>query len=78
MMIAVFQKHQAGLEEELEEKQQEAEKRADELIKELGTEIKDLQAKSEDLQRLGRSQSTLYLLQVRYLNSFDMCSCNIS
>ncbi|KAL3046072.1 hypothetical protein OYC64_004144 [Pagothenia borchgrevinki] len=63
MMIAVIQKHQAGLEEELEEKQQEAEKRADELIKELGTEIKDLQAKSEDLQRLGRSQSPLYLLQ---------------
>lgn len=68
MLITTIERKQAGLVEELKEKQDEAERRAEELLKELEQEINQLLARSSELQHLELTHNPLHLLQVRYLN----------
>ncbi|KAM7366484.1 hypothetical protein PAMP_015922 [Pampus punctatissimus] len=63
MLISAIEKHQAGLLEELKQKQEEAEMTSNELLDELQKEINDLQMRSSELQHLELSQSLLHLLQ---------------
>ncbi|XP_042257245.1 E3 ubiquitin-protein ligase TRIM39-like [Thunnus maccoyii] len=63
MLISTIQRHQAGLVEELKQKQEEAETRAKELLDELEQEINDLQTRSSELHHLELTQNPLHLLQ---------------
>ncbi|GLD64674.1 uncharacterized protein AKAME5_001620600 [Lates japonicus] len=62
-LITAVQRHQAGLVEELEERQGKAERRAVELLDELEQEINELQIRSSELQHLELTQNPLHLLQ---------------
>ncbi|XP_022623872.1 E3 ubiquitin-protein ligase TRIM21-like [Seriola dumerili] len=62
-LITAIQIHQAGLVEELQERQVEAERRAEELLDELEQEITELQTRSSELQHLELTQNPLHLLQ---------------
>uniref|UniRef100_UPI0037E943BE E3 ubiquitin-protein ligase TRIM39-like n=1 Tax=Semicossyphus pulcher TaxID=241346 RepID=UPI0037E943BE len=63
LLVMAVERHQAGLVEELAERQQVAERRAEELLGELEQEIKDLQTRSSELQHLEITQNPLHLLQ---------------
>ncbi len=68
MLITAIERQQAGLVEELEEKQGEAERRAEELLVELEQEINELHTRSSELQHLQLTQHPLHILQVRHLS----------
>ncbi|XP_070785876.1 E3 ubiquitin-protein ligase TRIM39-like [Enoplosus armatus] len=63
LLINAIKRQQAGLVEELEERQEKAERRAEELLVELEQEINDLQTRSSELQHLELTQHPLHLLQ---------------
>ncbi|XP_071315932.1 E3 ubiquitin-protein ligase TRIM21-like [Trachinotus anak] len=62
-LITTIQRHQAGLVEELKERQAEAERRAEEQLDELEQEITELQTRSSELQHLELTENPLHLLQ---------------
>lgn len=66
MLIKAIERQQAGLVEELQERQDEAERRAQELLDELEREINELQTRSSELQHLELAHNPLHLLQVRH------------
>ncbi|XP_051257796.1 E3 ubiquitin-protein ligase TRIM39 [Dicentrarchus labrax] len=63
MLITAIERQDAGLVEELKEKQEEAERRAEELLVELEEEINNLQMRNSELQHLELTQNPLHLLQ---------------
>nr|XP_020442514.1 E3 ubiquitin-protein ligase TRIM39-like isoform X2 [Monopterus albus] len=63
LLITTIQTHQAGLLQELKERQEEAERRADELLDKLQQEISELQMRSSKLQDLELTQNPLHVLQ---------------
>lgn len=65
LLITTITRHQAGLVEELEQRQEETEKRAEELLDELKQEINELQTRNSELQHLELAQNPLHVLQVR-------------
>lgn len=80
MLKTAIERQQAGLVEELQERQEEAERRAEELLNELEQEINELHTRSSELQHLQLTQNPLHILQVRYLSriSTSLCCVNIS
>ncbi|XP_029382290.1 E3 ubiquitin-protein ligase TRIM39-like [Echeneis naucrates] len=62
-LISSIQSHQAGLVEELQERQEAAQRKADGLLDELQQEITELQTRSSELQHLELTQNPLHLLQ---------------
>lgn len=67
MLITAIERQQAKLAKDLEERQLEAERKAEELLEELEKEIHELQTRSSELQHLELTQSSLHLLQVRFI-----------
>lgn len=67
MLITAIERQQAELTKDLEERQLEAERKAEELLEELEKEIHELQTRSSELQHLELTQSSLHLLQVRFI-----------
>ncbi|XP_071385663.1 E3 ubiquitin-protein ligase TRIM39-like [Centroberyx affinis] len=63
MLVSAIERNQAGLIEEIEEKQKAAERRAEGLLNQLGQEISELQRRSGELKHLEHTENHLHLLQ---------------
>ncbi|XP_071385651.1 E3 ubiquitin-protein ligase TRIM39-like [Centroberyx affinis] len=63
MLISAIERHQAGLIEEIKEKQKAAERRAEGLLNQLEQEISELQRRSSELKHLEHTENHLHLLQ---------------
>lgn len=64
MMKNAFERNQALLVGDMEQKQDEAESRADEIFKDLQQEINELQRRRSELQHLEGTKDPLHLIQV--------------